>query len=36
LYRDICLTIADQRQEVADKLNQIHQGIKALGSYAGK
>jgi hypothetical protein len=35
-YREICLIIADQRQEVSDKLQQIRKGIKALGGYAGK
>lgn len=36
IYRDICLIIADQRQEVSDKMTQIRQGIKAVGGYAGK
>jgi DNA repair ATPase RecN len=35
-YKQLCLMIADQRQEVADKLKQIHQGLRALGSYSGK
>jgi hypothetical protein len=35
-YREICLIIADQRQEVSDKMLQIRKGIKALGGYAGK
>jgi hypothetical protein len=35
-YREICLVIADQRQEVSDKMLQIRKGIKALGGYGGK
>jgi hypothetical protein len=35
-YREICLIIADQREEVAGKLQQIRKGLKALGGYAGK
>lgn len=35
-YREICLIIADQRREVADKLHQIRQGLRVLGSYSGK
>jgi len=34
LYKDLCLTIASERQEVGDKLRQIRKGIKALGAYA--
>jgi hypothetical protein len=33
LYKDICLIIASERQEVGAKLNQIRKGIKALGVY---
>jgi hypothetical protein len=36
IYKDICLIIADQRQEVSDKMTQIRQGLKAVGGYAGK
>jgi len=36
VYKNICLIIADQRQEVADKMTQIRQGLKAVGGYAGK
>lgn len=36
LYRDLTLMIASQRQEVADKLDQIRDGIKTLNTYAGK
>lgn len=36
MYRDICLIIADQRQEVSDKMTQIRQGLKAVSGYAGK
>lgn len=35
-YREICLVIADQRQEVSDKMQQIRKGIKVLSGYAGK
>jgi hypothetical protein len=35
-YREICLVIADQRQEVSDKMQQIRKGIRVLGGYAGK
>jgi hypothetical protein len=35
-YWEICLIIADQRQEVSDKMQQIRKGIKVLGGYAGK
>jgi septation ring formation regulator EzrA len=35
-YKQVCLMIADQRQEVSDKLKQIRQGLHALGGYAGK
>ena len=34
LYKDLCLVIAAEREEVGDKLRQIRQGIKALGIYA--
>ena len=33
LYKDICLILASERQEVAEKLQQIRKGIKALGVY---
>ncbi|MHC4881108.1 MAG: hypothetical protein ACYTEN_03005 [Planctomycetota bacterium] len=36
LYRELCLTIASQRQEVQDKLGQIRTGLKTLGKYSGK
>jgi hypothetical protein len=36
LYRQLCLIIASQRQEVADKLEQIRSGLKTLGTYSGK
>ena len=36
IYKEICLIIADQRQEVSDKMSQIRRGIKAVGGYAGK
>jgi hypothetical protein len=36
LYRELCLTIASQRQEVSDKLGQIRTGLRTLGTYAGK
>ena len=36
LYRELTLIIASQRQEVADKLDQIRDGIKTLSAYAGK
>jgi hypothetical protein len=35
-YRDICLIIADQRQEVADKMQQIRHGLRVLEGYSGK
>jgi hypothetical protein len=36
VYKNICLIIADQRQEVSDKMTQIRHGLKAVGGYAGK
>ena len=36
LYRELCLQIASQRQEVSDKLEQIRTGMRTLGAYAGK
>jgi len=36
LYRELCLTIASQRQEVSDKLGQIRTGLRTLGTYANK
>jgi septation ring formation regulator EzrA len=35
-YKQVCLMIADQRQEVSDKLKQIRHGLRALGGYSGK
>jgi hypothetical protein len=34
LYKELCLVIASQRQEVSDKLNQIRTGLKTLGTYS--
>jgi|GEM_PF-679577 hypothetical protein len=34
LYQDVCLIIASQRQEVAEKLRQIREGIRTLARYA--
>jgi len=36
LYKELCLTIASQRQEVQDRLGQIRTGLRTLGTYAGK
>ena len=36
LYRELTLVIASQRQEVSSKLDQIRNGLKTLGSYAGR
>lgn len=36
LYRELCLVIASQRQEVQDKLGQIRKGLKTLETYANK
>ena len=36
LYKDVCLIIASQRQEVQDKLGQIRTGLKTLNTYAQK
>jgi hypothetical protein len=36
LYQDICLVIAAERQEVAEKLRQIREGLKTLGAYANR
>ena len=36
LYKELCLTIASQRQEVSDKLGQIRTGLRTLDAYAGK
>jgi len=33
LYKDLCLIIASEQQEVGAKLKQIRKGIKALGVY---
>jgi hypothetical protein len=33
LYKDLCLIIATEREEVSQKLKQIRKGIKALGVY---
>ncbi len=35
-YKDICLIISDQRQEVSDKMKQIHEGLRVLNGYSGK
>lgn len=35
LYKELCLAIASQRQEVADKLGQIRTGLRTLETYAG-
>jgi NH3-dependent NAD+ synthetase len=35
-YKDICLIISDQREEVAGKLQQIRKSITALSGYSGK
>jgi hypothetical protein len=34
LYKDVCLTIASQRQEVQDKLGHIRTGLNTLNTYA--
>ena len=36
LYKELCLVIASQRQEVSDKLGQIRTGLRTLGAYSGK
>lgn len=36
LYRELCLVIASQRQEVSDKLSQIRNGLRTLGTYSEK
>ncbi len=36
LYKELCLVIASQRQEVSNKLGQIRTGLRTLGTYAGK
>lgn len=36
IYKNICLIIADQRQEVSDKMTQIRHGIKAVNGYASQ
>ena len=36
LYKELCLVIASQRQEVSDKLGQIRTGLRTLGTYSGK
>ena len=36
LYRELMLVIASERQEVSDKMAQIRDGLKTLGTYAGK
>ena len=35
-YKEICLIIADQRQEVADKMKQIRDGLRVLSGYSNK
>ena len=34
LYRQLCLVIATERQEVSEKLKQIREGIRALSKYS--
>lgn len=36
LYKEVCLTIAAERDEVADKLRQIREGLRTLSAYGGK
>lgn len=36
LYKELCLQIASQRQEVSDKLEQIRTGMRTLGAYSSK
>lgn len=36
LYKELCLVIASQRQEVSDKLSQIRKGLKTLGTYGAQ
>ncbi len=36
LYQEVTLTIAAERQEVADKLKQIREGLRVLSKYSGK
>lgn len=36
LYQDLCLVIAAERQEVAEKLRQIREGLRTLGAYANR
>ena len=36
LYKELCLVIASQRQEVSNKLGQIRTGLRTLGTYSGK
>ncbi len=36
LYKELCLVIASQRQEVSDKLGQIRTGLRTLEAYSGK
>lgn len=36
LYKELCLILASQRQEVGDKLGQIRNGLKTLNTYSGK
>lgn len=36
LYREVTLIIASQRQDVSDKLGQIRNGLKTLGTYADR
>jgi len=33
LYKELCIIIASERQEVSGKLKQIRKGIKAIGVY---
>jgi len=36
LYKELCLVIASQRQEVSDKLGQIRTGLRTLEKYSEK
>ena len=36
LYHEVCMVIASERNEVADKLKQIREGLRALSAYGGK
>lgn len=36
LYREICLVIAAERDEVSEKLKKIREGIRTLSKYSGQ